>query len=54
MDFGPSGRDHDSPNQYYLPLETPGYMKNTRDETYQIICDKSHFGKSRFVANLRS
>ena len=27
MDFGPSGRDHDSQNQYDLSLEAPGHSK---------------------------
>ena len=28
MVFGPSGRDPDSLNQYYLSWETPGYSKS--------------------------
>ena len=27
MVFGPSGRDHDSQNQYYLSFETPRRLK---------------------------
>ena len=27
MVLGPGGRDHDSQNQYYLSLETPGHSK---------------------------
>ena len=33
MVFGPSGRDHDSPNEFYLNLGTPRYFKKYRRNT---------------------
>ena len=32
MVFGPSGGDHESQNQYYVSLETPGYIKKTKNK----------------------
>ena len=36
MVFGPGVRDHDSQNQHYLCLETPGYSKpfKTKSESF--------------------
>ena len=37
MVFAPSGRDHDSTNQYYLSLETPRYLKNITFDEQNIL-----------------
>ena len=41
-DFGISGRVHDSQNQYYLSLETPGYIKQFKkmQKSFQKTCSR--------------
>ena len=54
MVFGLGGRDHDSQNELFLTLETPGYFKNERNPSSFLkhimfgnltILDIENFGK---------
>ena len=37
MVVGPSGRDHDSPNQLVLISKAPNYFKNIKEQTHIIL-----------------
>ena len=41
MAYRPTRRDHDSQNQYYLSLGTPGDF----NEKYKLVSDPIRFGK---------